>query len=608
MANRQAMAQRGVGARERAKAAQRGIELPEPEDLSIPAPTPRRARMKDQFSNQPAAKPEQDYTMQPPTPRGEPAVSTRSSRRIGDQESGRTLQISEPIPEKWSETHALPKWDGPLTYPASGPKRTTVHVEDLKRLDDGEFLNDNLIEFCLRWLEEHHPEIKNKAHIFNTFFYTTLSTMKAGRKGFNYDAVKRWTRNIDLFAHPFVAVPINANFHWFLVLICNLDNLEKKLKGEDLEEEKLETELPSTAQEPAESQPTIPNDLEIPESPQDEKDVELSQGVKRISLDASQKMDSSLPSPSKLKPILKKGGKRPGPPPQQIDPNTYVMGSAIFSSYQALTTSRPILILLDSLGSSHNTVIRNLKEYIANEGRDKRGLDFTYSELRGTTAKGIPQQTNFCDCGLYLIGYMEAFLRNPTEFVRKVLSRELDHNNDFADFDPAKKRVEIRERLLVLAEQQKTEKRERKKQAALAKKISEGGSSRSLAATPTLQSSPPRATASRESHRMIQSSPVKPPPRQMHTQIEAQRSSLPVALYHKSSPEVAHEPEDDMLFNGDTENELHQYENVPSSHHFSSNGRGDDDQQPNNIAFQQEFGSELLAGINHAAQAGSDNL
>src|SRR4051812_24303210 len=100
-----------------------------------------------------------------------------------------------------------------------------------------------------------------------------------------------------------------------------------------------------------------------------------------------------------------------------------------------LTINRPALILLDSLSGSHPTEIKNLKQYVVHEGREKRSLEFDHSELRGMAARGLPQQTNFCDCGVYLIGYMEAFHRDPAEFVRKIMSRELDHDNDFADFD-----------------------------------------------------------------------------------------------------------------------------------------------------------------------------
>ena len=32
--------------------------------------------------------------------------------------------------------------------------------------------------------------------------------------------MKRWTRRVNIFEKDFVVVPINENFHWFLVIIC----------------------------------------------------------------------------------------------------------------------------------------------------------------------------------------------------------------------------------------------------------------------------------------------------------------------------------------------------------------------------------------------------
>ena len=40
----------------------------------------------------------------------------------------------------------------PVVYPAQGSKRATVDWIDLERLDEGEFLNDNLISFYLRYV------------------------------------------------------------------------------------------------------------------------------------------------------------------------------------------------------------------------------------------------------------------------------------------------------------------------------------------------------------------------------------------------------------------------------------------------------------------------
>lgn len=128
-----------------------------------------------------------------------------------------------------------------------------------------------------------------------------------------------------------------------------------------------------------------------------------------------------------------------------------------------LIEPRPAIITLDSLGGSHSVEIRHLKDYIVEEGKEKREMSISREEIKGLLARGIPEQTNFCDCGVYLVGYITEFLKDPTDFVRKVFSRELDKNNDFADFDPARKRSEIRDELLQLEKDQKEAKRKKKK-------------------------------------------------------------------------------------------------------------------------------------------------
>lgn len=307
--------------RERTMAAQAGSPLPE---VTSQVSTPRLTRqMKSVYTNQPVTKAAQDHSLPPPKPRIEQATPVRSSGRLRSKDGGKAAQPAEPEVERWTVKHGIPKWDAPLVYPAVGPNRTTIDAEDIARLDDGELLNDNIILFCLREMQEKNPGLKGKAHIFNSFFYETLTSMPSKKKGFNYEGVKRWTRNIDLFSHPYVAVPINTQYHWFLVIICNLDKLERKLNLDGLDdEEEPEAESQPTAQEPTQSQTPMQSVLEIPESPPEVKDAGLSQGVKRISLDGSQEKDKDLPPLSKLKSVARKG-KRQAPPLPKTDPNTY---------------------------------------------------------------------------------------------------------------------------------------------------------------------------------------------------------------------------------------------------------------------------------------------
>lgn len=101
-----------------------------------------------------------------------------------------------------------------------------MEFDDLIRLDDEEFLNDNLISFCIRYVIFSTPEnlalmrnryaqsksssVANRVHFFNSFFYESLMKPAKGKKGINYEGVRRWTSKIKLFEnYDYIVVPIN---------------------------------------------------------------------------------------------------------------------------------------------------------------------------------------------------------------------------------------------------------------------------------------------------------------------------------------------------------------------------------------------------------------
>ncbi|KAK3684435.1 hypothetical protein LTR37_020275 [Vermiconidia calcicola] len=366
--------------------------------------------------------------------------STRQPKPI------RVRSPSPPPPVKWTQENRPERWAHSVVYPSEGARRVTVDFQDLERLDEGEFLNDNIISFALRRIEETMaPEHKESVYFFNTFFYTALST-RSGKKAFNYDAVKRWTKNKDLLTVPYIVVPININFHWFVAIICNLPNITRKAAA--LEED----ETPSVGQDSESRSGESNNDTLVEAASGDNSrkrlDREPTQAMDQLSLsDGNGKAihthvdtNGGLETPSnKGRARAKKTRKRSAPTPKKYDPD--------------LAT----IITLDSLGGGHTGESRYLKEYVMAEADAKRGMTVELDELPAMTAKGIPEQTNFCDCGVYLVGYVEEFAKNPRKFVTKVLTRQMDEQADFATFDASAKRADIRNELLKLQAQQEAE-------------------------------------------------------------------------------------------------------------------------------------------------------
>ncbi|KAK3714836.1 hypothetical protein LTR37_007571 [Vermiconidia calcicola] len=383
---------------------------------------------------------------------------TRRSTRHG--KTTKLRPPSPPPPVKWTQENQPERWAHSVVYPSEGARRVTVDFQDLERLDEGEFLNDNIISFALRRIEETMaPEHKESVYFFNTFFYTALSTTN-GKKAFNYDAVKRWTKNKDLLTVPYIVVPININFHWFVAIICNLPNITRKAAA--LEED----DTPSVGQD-SESRSGESNNDTLAEAASGDHsrkrlDREPTQAMDQLSLsDGNEKAinthvdtNGGLETPcNKGRAGAKRTRKRSAPTPKKYDPD--------------LAT----IITLDSLGGGHTGESRYLKEYVMAEADAKRGMTVELDELPAMTAKGIPEQTNFCDCGVYLVGYVEEFAKNPRKFVTKVLTRQMDEQADFATFDASAKRADIRNELLKLQAQQEAEHKAKRS----AKKVAKSG-------------------------------------------------------------------------------------------------------------------------------------
>ncbi|KAI0669163.1 hypothetical protein C8Q78DRAFT_198943 [Trametes maxima] len=101
-----------------------------------------------------------------------------------------------------------------LVYPPSGTGAVNITRGDLKRLDNGQYLNDTLIEFGLKvWLNNlrrRQPELAEQVHVFNSFFYKKLNAKKDISEA--YPSVRKWTSKVDIFSKKYIIVPINEKY------------------------------------------------------------------------------------------------------------------------------------------------------------------------------------------------------------------------------------------------------------------------------------------------------------------------------------------------------------------------------------------------------------
>ncbi|NXL84500.1 SENP1 protease, partial [Alectura lathami] len=91
--------------------------------------------------------------------------------------------------------------------------RLTITRKDIQTLSNLNWLNDEIINFYMNLLMERSKEKGlPTVHAFNTFFFTKLKT--AG-----YQAVKRWTKKVDVFSVDLLLVPIHLGVHWCLAVV-----------------------------------------------------------------------------------------------------------------------------------------------------------------------------------------------------------------------------------------------------------------------------------------------------------------------------------------------------------------------------------------------------
>ncbi|XP_017655669.1 sentrin-specific protease 1 isoform X4 [Nannospalax galili] len=91
--------------------------------------------------------------------------------------------------------------------------RLTITRKDIQTLNHLNWLNDEIINFYMNMLMERSKEKGfPSVHAFNTFFFTKLKT--AG-----YQAVKRWTKKVDIFSADILLVPIHLGVHWCLAVV-----------------------------------------------------------------------------------------------------------------------------------------------------------------------------------------------------------------------------------------------------------------------------------------------------------------------------------------------------------------------------------------------------
>ncbi|CAG0908178.1 unnamed protein product, partial [Cyprideis torosa] len=80
----------------------------------------------------------------------------------------------------------------------------------------------------------------------------------------------------------------------------------------------------------------------------------------------------------------------------------------------------PMIMIFDSLmGASRARIVATLRDYLTVEYKAKRGetRKFCKDTMRGVSPR-VPQQTNYSDCGIFVLQYTKSFFESPLKSFR----------------------------------------------------------------------------------------------------------------------------------------------------------------------------------------------
>ncbi|XP_074667322.1 sentrin-specific protease 7 isoform X1 [Strix aluco] len=374
---------------------------------------------------------------EPAVQESRPKVARPSYALANKQSSGfYSISLSSALNEEWKEVREAGAVKNLIVYPPPPAKGGLgVTREDLECLEYGEFLNDVIIDFYLKYLllEKAPKHLADRTHIFSSFFYKCLTRTEKNSEGDlkvsaaqrRHRRVRTWTRHINIFSKDYIFVPVNEESHWYIAVVC-FPWLEEAMY-EDCPHQNSLYHQPQESPLWSESENTRPGSvLAFPGNCKDEEEMDA---------------NSSL--------FSKEGG-------SEIAASASVLDSCLskisLSNSKRQICKRPCILILDSLkaGSVQKTV-QVLREYLEVEWEAKRKThrEFNKSTMTDLCPR-VPKQDNSSDCGVYLLQYVESFFQNPIVNFEQPLHLE----NWFPRQVIRTKREEIRDLILQLHFQQ----------------------------------------------------------------------------------------------------------------------------------------------------------
>jgi Ulp1 family protease len=79
---------------------------------------------------------------------------------------------------------------------------------------------------------------------------------------------------------------------------------------------------------------------------------------------------------------------------------------------------------MDSLQKKHMSVYTALATFLRREAEERKDIKVNTDRMLNVTGR-VPAQPNFCDCGIYVLHYVESLLKDPDHYLFLLIVRTL---------------------------------------------------------------------------------------------------------------------------------------------------------------------------------------
>ncbi|XP_077220681.1 ubiquitin-like-specific protease 1D isoform X2 [Tasmannia lanceolata] len=117
--------------------------------------------------------------------------------------------------------------DAKIYYPSrNDPESVELCHSDMECLEPGFPLSSTIMNFYIQYLQKPESPTDRPIgdyHFFNTYFYKKLEeaiSYKGSDKDTFYQKFRRWWKGVNIFQKAYIFLPIHADQHWSLVIIC----------------------------------------------------------------------------------------------------------------------------------------------------------------------------------------------------------------------------------------------------------------------------------------------------------------------------------------------------------------------------------------------------